>query len=66
MQKKANIKPPALLVVGDVVSLKDKLSWFEKKATSWKNIVITRSRAQASELSGLLRGYEHVVSNSQQ
>ena len=55
--KKENITPPALLVVGDVVSLKDKLSWFEKKPLLGKNIVITRARAQASDLLNLLREY---------
>lgn len=48
--KKNNITPPALLVVGDVVKLKNKLDWFEKRPLLGKNIVITRSRAQASEM----------------
>ncbi len=48
--REANFKPPALLVVGEVVKLKEKLSWFEKRPLIGKNIIITRSRAQASEL----------------
>ena len=28
--KESGIKPPALLIVGDVVKLRDKLNWFEK------------------------------------
>lgn len=52
--KKSNISPPALLVIGEVVNLKTKLDWFEKRPLLGKKIVITRSRAQASELASLL------------
>ncbi len=52
--KKNKISPPALLIVGDVVKLKPKLDWFEKRPLLGKNIVITRSRAQASDLVSML------------
>ncbi len=52
---KYNITPPALLVVGDVVGLRDRLSWFEKRPLIGKTVVITRSRSQASELASRLR-----------
>ncbi|MBW1989996.1 MAG: uroporphyrinogen-III C-methyltransferase [Deltaproteobacteria bacterium] len=48
--EKAGIKAPAVLVVGEVVSLRHALSWFEKKPLFGKTIVVTRSRAQASAL----------------
>lgn len=48
------IRPPAVTVVGDVVSLRGKLSWFEKKPLLGKRILVTRARGQASALSTLL------------
>nr|WP_320191042.1 uroporphyrinogen-III C-methyltransferase [uncultured Desulfobacter sp.] len=48
--KKAGLKSPAIIVVGHVVSLREELSWFDKKPLFGKKIVITRARAQASGL----------------
>jgi uroporphyrinogen III methyltransferase/synthase len=50
----AGIKPPALVVVGEVVTLRDTISWFEKKPLFGKRILVTRTRDQASELVTLL------------
>jgi uroporphyrinogen III methyltransferase/synthase len=50
----AKIKPPSLIVVGEVVNLRDKIDWFEKRALFGKRILITRTRDQASELVSLL------------
>lgn len=47
-------KNPALIIVGEVVSLREKLNWFEKKPLFGKRILITRSREQASVLSEAL------------
>ncbi len=47
----AGIKPPAIIVVGEVVALRDRLNWYEKKPLFGKNIIITRAREQASEFS---------------
>ncbi|MEN8135361.1 MAG: uroporphyrinogen-III C-methyltransferase [Thermodesulfobacteriota bacterium] len=52
--KEAEIKPPALVVVGDVVQLRDTINWFEKKPLFGKRILVTRTRTQASELVMLL------------
>jgi uroporphyrinogen III methyltransferase/synthase len=52
--KEANLTPPALIVVGEVVSLRDTLNWFEKKPLFGKKILVTRTRDQASELVNLL------------
>jgi len=46
----AGIKPPALIVVGDVVKLRSTIDWFEKRPLFGKHIVVTRTREQASEL----------------
>ncbi|MCJ7538182.1 MAG: uroporphyrinogen-III C-methyltransferase [Desulfobacterales bacterium] len=49
--KNANgIKPPAILVVGHVVKLREKIKWFETKPLMGRCIVVTRSREQASDL----------------
>lgn len=50
----AGLKPPVVTVVGDVVDLRKKISWFEKRPLFGRKILVTRSREQASELSKLL------------
>ena len=55
--KQAGLKSPAIIVIGSVVTLKDKLNWFEKLPLLGKKIVVTRARAQASDLIALLRKY---------
>jgi len=46
----AKLKAPAIIVVGDVVGLRDSMQWFEKKPLMGKRIVVTRARQQASDL----------------
>ncbi len=46
----AALTPPVTIVVGEVVKLRETLNWFEKRALFGKTVVITRARAQASEL----------------
>lgn len=48
--KKCGMKPPVIIIVGEVVSLRKKLSWFENKSLFGKRILVTRAREQASEL----------------
>jgi uroporphyrinogen III methyltransferase/synthase len=50
----AGIKAPAIIVIGDVVTLRDTLKWFENRPLLGKRIVVTRARAQASDLIGRL------------
>ena len=47
--QREKIKPPAIIVVGDVVSLREDLNWFEQKPLFGKRIVVTRAREQASD-----------------
>ncbi|MDR2339202.1 MAG: uroporphyrinogen-III C-methyltransferase [Deltaproteobacteria bacterium] len=54
--KELGIGAPALLVVGPVVGLRDRLDWFGKKPLLGKRILVTRSRDQASRLSEALAG----------
>ena len=48
--READIKPPALIVVGEVVNLRSTIDWFEKRPLFGKRIIVTRTRDQASEL----------------
>ncbi|HHX50965.1 MAG TPA: uroporphyrinogen-III C-methyltransferase [Clostridia bacterium] len=50
----AEITHPAIIVIGQVVKLREKLQWFEKKPLFGKRIVVTRPREQAEELSNRL------------
>jgi len=45
---------PALVVVGEVVNLRESLSFFEAKPLFTKNIIVTRAKEKISELSDLL------------
>jgi len=48
-------KAPAIILVGDVAQLREKLHWFEdKKTLLGQHIVVTRSRTQASALTDQL------------
>lgn len=51
----AGLESPVLTVVGEVVSLRSKLAWFDNRPLFGKRILVTRAREQASELSRLLR-----------
>lgn len=52
--KLAGIKPPSVSIVGNVVSLRSHINWYETKPLFGKTIVVTRSREQASWLSSRL------------
>jgi uroporphyrinogen III methyltransferase / synthase len=51
------MKPPAIIIVGEVVKLRDKLNWFEKKPLFGKRILVTRTRKQASEFAVQLESF---------
>jgi uroporphyrinogen III methyltransferase/synthase len=48
--KKAGLTSPAVIIIGGVVSLRKELAWFDKRPLFGRRIVITRARAQASDL----------------
>jgi uroporphyrinogen III methyltransferase/synthase len=48
--KAAGVSPPVITVVGEVVSLREHLNWFERLPLFGKRIVVTRTREQASIL----------------
>lgn len=50
----AQLKSPAVIVVGEVNRLREQLRWFDTKPLFGKRILVTRARAQASEFAALL------------
>ena len=51
--EREGIKPPAIFIVGDVVKLREELSWFdatEGRPLFGKTVLVTRSRPQASKM----------------
>ena len=46
----ARLSSPAIIVVGEVVTLRDKLKWFENRPLFGKSVIVTRAREQASDL----------------
>ncbi len=50
----ANIEPPALTVVGDVVRERERIGWFEQRPLLGRTVAVTRARAQAGRLGRLL------------
>jgi uroporphyrinogen III methyltransferase/synthase len=53
--EQAQFKPPAVIVIGKVVGLRERLNWFETKPLFGRRVVVTRTREQASELSRRLQ-----------
>jgi uroporphyrinogen III methyltransferase/synthase len=49
------LKPPAIILVGEIVALREKLNWFETLPLFGKRVLVTRAREQASDLSERLR-----------
>jgi uroporphyrinogen III methyltransferase/synthase len=52
--EEAGLRPPALTIVGKVVSLRGTLNWFEARPLFGRTVVVTRTRQQASDLSDQL------------
>ena len=53
----AKMTPPAIVVVGPVVDLRETLSWFETKSLFGWRVLVPRTKDQAGLLSSRLRGY---------
>ncbi len=51
---KHHLTPPAVIVVGEVVKLRERLRWFDNLPLFGKRILVTRARHQAGILSRLL------------
>lgn len=44
-----NLKPPGIIVVGDVVNLRDSIDWFESRPLFGKVVLVTRPEEQAAD-----------------
>jgi uroporphyrinogen III methyltransferase/synthase len=52
--KERGLGPPAVIVVGEVVRLRENINWFDNRPLFGKRILVTRARHQAGALSRLL------------
>jgi uroporphyrinogen III methyltransferase/synthase len=53
--RESGVSAPAIVVIGDVVRLREELSWYEKRPLFGKRVLVTRAREQAGELVSALR-----------
>jgi len=53
--EQARIAPPAILIIGDVVTMRDRIAWMEKLPLYGQTIVVTRPRTRANKLAAELR-----------
>jgi uroporphyrinogen III methyltransferase/synthase len=49
------ITAPAMTIIGKVVSLRQTMNWFENRPLFGQTVMVTRTRQQASDLTGLLQ-----------
>jgi uroporphyrinogen III methyltransferase/synthase len=52
----AGVRAPAVVVVGAVAALRERLSWFESRPLAGVSVAVTRARAQGSALANRLAG----------
>src|SRR5690606_35689563 len=59
----AGIRAPAVMVVGEVVELREQISWYERRPLFGRRVVVTRAAGQAGGLVNLLaaRGADAVA-----
>ncbi|WP_432822156.1 uroporphyrinogen-III C-methyltransferase, partial [Trichloromonas sp.] len=50
----ARLKPPAIIIVGEVVNLREQLRWFDTRPLFGKRVLVTRTAEQSGEFSALL------------
>jgi uroporphyrinogen III methyltransferase/synthase len=61
--REAGLEAPAIVVVGEVVRLRETLAWFERRPLFGKRVLVTRDRSQSGRMVRALRdaGAEAVV-----
>jgi uroporphyrinogen III methyltransferase/synthase len=55
--REAGPRGPAMLVVGNVVGLRDHLRWFDERPLFGRRVLVTRSREQSGEIVDLLESH---------
>jgi uroporphyrinogen III methyltransferase/synthase len=55
--KEAGMEPPTVIVIGDVVRLREQLNWFEKRPLFGRRILVTRAKGQAGEFADLITAW---------
>jgi uroporphyrinogen III methyltransferase/synthase len=53
--QRAGLKNPAIILVGEVVTLREQLSWYDSRPLSGKRVVIPRAADQARDTANALR-----------
>jgi uroporphyrinogen III methyltransferase/synthase len=48
--EKANLKSPAVVLIGEVVKLREQLAWFEQRPLYGKSVLVTRPKGQAGDI----------------
>ena len=51
----AGIGAPSAIIIGDVVSLREGLSWWERRPMFGQSVLVTRATEQSAEIAGALR-----------
>src|SRR4051795_1592131 len=49
--EEAGVRPPSVTVIGPVAARREQIAWLERRPLHGKKVIVTRARAQASELS---------------
>jgi uroporphyrinogen III methyltransferase/synthase len=52
---RAGIRAPAVIVVGEVVALRDRIAWYERRPLFGQTVLVPRAREQAGAFAELLR-----------
>ncbi|MEO5656520.1 MAG: uroporphyrinogen-III C-methyltransferase [Nitrospiria bacterium] len=45
-----DLQPPGLIVVGEVVALRERLAWFERRPLFGRTVIVTRAAGQSADL----------------
>ena len=52
--QESGLEPPVITIIGEVVTLRDSLRWFDNRPLTNKRILITRDKSQSRTLSQML------------